>query len=123
MRLGSRCLGSLGAALGSAVICLLAAAPAAWAQAEVDINQGVVQPLPIAIPNFGGAGQVGADIAKVVAADLERSGLFKPLDPASLPEKNPDISVPPRFDQWKPTGAQALAMGAANVSSDGRLVV
>ena len=30
----------------------------------------------------GEAGQVGADIASVIAADLERSGLFRPLDAA-----------------------------------------
>ena len=53
---------------------------AAHAQIEVDVNQGAVQPLPIAIPAFTGA--QGGDIVRVIAANLDRSGLFKPLDPA-----------------------------------------
>ena len=37
----------------------IAAAPAR-AQVEVDVNQGVLQPLPIAIPGFGGAAPGGS---------------------------------------------------------------
>jgi TolB protein len=65
---------------------------------------------------------VGSDIAKVVSADLDRSGLFHPLDPAGFPEKNLDVAVQPRFDLWKPIGAQALVIGQASVAQDGRLV-
>ena len=94
----------------------------ALAQAEVEVNQGNVQPLPIAIPGFGGAG-VGADVSRVVSQDLERSGLFRPLDPASFPEKSLDISVEPKLDAWKGAGAQALVNGLAALTGDGRLKV
>ena len=112
------------AALCLALVALGGLAPApARAQAEVDVNQGAVQPLPIAIADFPGDGQVGADIAKVISSNLDRSGLFRPLDPASFPEKNLDIGVQPRLPAWKAIGAQALVHGQATVTSDGRLRV
>ena len=54
--------------------------PGAQARAalRLDITSGRVQPMPIAIPAFAGGGaeaQAGAEIAGVISADLERSGL------------------------------------------------
>src|SRR5688500_4838815 len=51
---------------------------------KVDITQGVVSPIPIAITNFYSAdgsdqmAKMGQEISGVVSADLERSGLFRP---------------------------------------------
>ena len=104
-------------------------APAAAAPAppsgpvEVDINSANIEPLPIAITQFAGAGGVGSDIARVVTADLERSGLFRPLDPAIFIEKSIPVADQPHFDDWKAIGAQALLNGAAHVDADGRLRV
>lgn len=119
-KLHPTCLGSF-AALCLAVFALTGIAPA-QAQTEVEINQANVQPLPIAIPDFTGA-PVGADVARVMSADLERSGLFRPLDPAGFPEKSLDVNVQPKLDAWKSAGAQALVNGEAQVTSDGRLKV
>ena len=115
--------GQLFAALAVVMSVGVAAPDPARAQTEVSINQGDVQPLPIAIPDFAGAGQTGADIVKVISANLERSGLFRPLDPATFPQRNPDISVQPDFANWKTTGAQALVNGQATIAPDGRLRV
>jgi TolB protein len=115
--------GSLLAALVLATAAPAAVLEPARAQTEVDINQANVQPLPIAIPAFSGSGQVGADITQVISADLERSGLFRPLDPASFPEKNLDVNLLPRYDAWKQVGAQALVNGQAGLAADGRLTV
>ena len=65
---------------------LLPARGASPARAEVQHRRHPrqVEPMPIAIPPFPGGGedaQTGRDIAGVVSADLERSGLFRPLDP------------------------------------------
>ena len=108
-------------ATGLALAFLAAGMPAA-AQTEVDINQGNVQPLPIAIPGFGGP-SVGVDVSRVVSQDLERSGLFRPLDPATFPERGLDINVEPKLDAWKGAGAQALVNGQASAAGDGRLKV
>jgi len=58
-----------------------------------------------------------------VTGDLQRSGLFRPLDPNSFIERNLDVSVQPKFDDWKTIGAQALINGEAKVDADGKLHV
>ncbi len=104
-------------ALVLALACLLtvglAAAPAR-AEIEVNVNRGDVQPLPIAVPAFGG-GQVGADIVGVISANLQRSGLFRPVDPASFIEKDLNTALQPRFADWKQINAQALISGNVTV--------
>jgi len=103
---------------------LLALSPA-HAVLEVDITRGRVEPMPIAITSFLGASpkeqQYGADIAGVIAADLERSGLFRPLDPASFIERITDFNNPPRFGDWRIIKAQALVTGRVLAQGDGRL--
>jgi TolB protein len=85
-------------------------------------RQGTVAPIPIAIPPFvGDDPKLAADIAGVVAADLERSGLFQPMDPASYLENIRDINALPRFVDWRQIGAEALAVGRVVRGGDGRL--
>ena len=50
---------------------------------------------------------------RVVSADLQRSGLFRPLDPNSFLERNLDVAVEPHFDDWRTIGAQGLINGEA----------
>ena len=110
----------------AAVVIVFAApfAPFSPARAEIVVNvdQGATQPLPIALPVFGGP-PVAAQIQQVVAADLARSGLFRPLDLATLPAAPQDANTPPVFDAWKAVSAQALVAGAINVGADGGLTV
>jgi TolB protein len=100
----------------------LAAAPAR-AQVEVDVNQGVLQPLPIAIPAFGGAAPYGGDVVKVISDDLERSGLFKPLDPTTFTGVVTDVNLQPAFPAWKQGRAQALVEGQVSMTPEGQLRV
>ena len=106
-----------------AVIAALFWAPPATAALQVDVNQGNVQPLPIAIPDFIGDPASGANIARVVRADLERSGLFKPLDPKSYIEQIKNINAAPTFANWRVINAQGLVTGQATMQPDGRLRV
>jgi TolB protein len=115
-----RHLQTLFTALVLAVLAF-ALAPPARAAIEVNVNRGDVQPLPIALPAFGG-GPVGADIAQVISANLQRSGLFRPLDPAIFQERDLNAAVQPNFALWKQINAQALVNGQASVQ-DGHLVV
>lgn len=105
----------------------LAVALPAKAALEVRVEEGIVDPLPIAIPDFLGANPdaagMGADVAGVIRADLERSGLFRPLQPASFIEEIANINVPPRFGDWRIIQAQGLVTGQATVQPDGRLRV
>ena len=95
------------------------AAPAS-AQLRVDVTQGNIQPLPIAIPYFIGDPS-GAQIAGVVRADLDRSGLFKVLDPKSFVDQVKDINTIPNFGNWRVINAQALVTGQVQHQPDGRL--
>jgi len=93
----------------------------ARALVEIDVNKGVVEPMPIAITDFLAGNGVGAEISSIVAADLQRSGLFAPIDKGAFIEKisNPDAA--PRFDDWKVINAQALVTGRVSQEPDGRL--
>ncbi|MEO2039359.1 MAG: Tol-Pal system protein TolB, partial [Martelella sp.] len=88
---------------------------------EIDISSGNVQPLPIAITNFMSDDGLGADISGVIAADLKRSGLFKPVDSSAFIEQisNPDQT--PRFEDWQVINAEALVVGRVTREPDGRL--
>ena len=93
----------------------------ARALVEIDINQGVVEPLPVAITSFLSGDEVGSEISQVIEADLRRSGLFAPIDKGAFIEKisNPDVA--PRFEDWKVINAQALVTGRVTQEADGRL--
>ncbi len=94
----------------------------AFAALQIDVNQGNIQPLPIAIPDFNGQ-NAGQNIASVVRADLDRSGLFKPLDPRSFLETVKDVNATPNFSNWRVINAQALVTGQAVMQPNGRLRV
>jgi TolB protein len=108
-------LGAMAALPGALLL-----APAARAEIEVNVNRGDIQPLPIAIPSF--AGQTGADITGVISANLQRSGLFRPLDPASFTDRDLVFAVTPNYPAWKQINAQALVYGQSTLVG-GRLNV
>ena len=97
----------------------------ASAQLSIRIEEGNLEPLPIAIPDFVGAtpqeATIGRDVAQVIASNLDRSGLVRPLDQRSYIEKVTDINVAPRFGDWRIVQAQALVTGQVAVQADGRL--
>ena len=102
----------------------LAASSPARAVVELNITQGTIQPLPIAIADFAGDGsidpQTAREISTVVANDLRGSGLFMPIDQAAFIEKDVGTDSVPRFDDWRVVNAQALVVGRIG-AADGRL--
>jgi TolB protein len=88
---------------------------AAQAQLEIDITKGNLEPTPIAVPDFisqSEAGRdLGAQVAEVIRADLERSGLFRSLDPASFLEVQTNIDYEPTYADWRVIKAEALVSG------------
>lgn len=107
-------------------VFFVAAFPA-HAELKIDITRGVVEPMPIAITPFHGAGpseeRFGAEIAEVVAKDLERSGLFSPIDSNAFIQTGESLNVLPRFGDWRIISAQALVQGRVTKTDDGRLRV
>ena len=126
-----------GQAIGSSMIAVIAGAVAlifaglvpAHAVLKVDITRGNVDPLPIAITPLQGppgddrAQRIGGDVAKVIIADLERSGLFRSIDPAAFIDQPSYSRIRPRFGDWRSINAQALLTGKAALRHDGRLRV
>ena len=104
-------------------LALLLMPSVAMAALKIDITQGNVEPLPIAVLDFAGDGAVGKDLAGVIVADLERSGLFRPVEREAFIERNIGVNVRPRFGDWRVINALALVTGRAVQHSDGRLLV
>src|ERR1700756_2449701 len=112
-------IGGAGAAAGLLLPSL------AGAQTRLQITEGNVAPLPIAIPNFVAGtpadGDVGMGVAQVITNNLKRSGLFAPIDQAAFIEKISNIDTAPQFQSWKTINAQALVTGRMTRQPDGRL--
>jgi TolB protein len=114
-----------------ALLCALVSKPV-YAVLEVDITRGNSQPLPIAITPFlsdsvqttpyGTTEKIGADIAKIIAANLDRSGLFRSIDPKAFTTTPTALTNDaPEFAAWRSVAAQALLTGKINVGPDGLL--
>ena len=110
-----------------AALFTIFSAPQAKAALEIDITQGNLEPMPIAVPDFIGGSpteqSIGKDVVGVVRANLARSALFRPIEQTAYIQKITDINVPPRYADWKIIKAQALVTGRAIQDGPGRLKV
>jgi TolB protein len=102
--------------------------PAAGGQsAVIDVSRARTAPIPIALPDLGGSdgasAQLGQQIAGVISADLARSGLFRLIDKAAFIQASTAPSAAPNFQNWRPTGAQALVTGSVQILGGGQVRV
>ena len=108
-------------------LAILGAAASARAELRVDITRGHVEPLPIALVDLAGANEADADVGRqiteVITRNLERSGLFRPIDPAAFIIEPGGMTVRPRFQDWRIINAQALVTGRVVPGDPGRLTV
>jgi TolB protein len=97
----------------------------ALATVQVQITQGNVQAMPIAIPDFlagpGAEGDMPHNITQIITSNLSRSGLFAPIDQAAYIEKITNSDSVPRFPDWQAIKAQALLVGKIARQPDGRI--
>ena len=126
--IGRRGLIAGSAALLATPLPLLAQpAPQGAQSAVIDVDRARAAPIPIAIPDLGGAdgpsAQLGRDIAGVITNDLARSGLFRTVAPAAFIQSGPPDSAMPNFQNWRPTGAQALVTGRVESQGGGSVRV
>ena len=109
-----------------ALYCLCFAG-AANAQLSIDITKSEFDPIRIAVTDFQSddvrTQQIAEDIAGVIRANLERSGLFDVLEPAGFIGTAPDIRYQPTFADWRVIKAQGLVVGRIVRQSDSRLSV
>ncbi|KPU83028.1 translocation protein TolB, partial [Marinosulfonomonas sp. PRT-SC04] len=115
--------------VASAVALLLTvAAPivtASDAQSEplrIEITDGVVAPLPYAVPDFvaenAAASTLARQISRVVAADLSGTGLFREIPKAAYISSITNFNSPVQYADWKAINAQALIVGAVHVNGN-----
>jgi TolB protein len=113
-------------ALALGIVGLTVPTRFAAGQARITINPGGdFQPVPIAIPRFiagtPGDGDTANGVTQVVAANLQRSGLFNVIDPAAYTETISSVDAVPTFQSWRVVNAQSLVVGAITKQNDGRL--
>ena len=94
---------------------------------RIEITEGVIEPLPYAIPDFvaetQAAEQFAAEISRVVAADLTGTGLFREISREAHISRVSSFGAPVQFADWKAINAQALITGAVSADASGRIVV
>lgn len=99
----------------------------AHADLNIDLRNPGVKPLPIAIPDFGGATpdvqDVGRNMSSVITSNLKKSGLFRPLDPRSFIQSGAAAAQSPNFGEWRAVNAEALATGMLSKMPDGKIRV
>jgi TolB protein len=113
-----------GVALGLALAAGIA--PQANAELVLKFDQGVIEPMPFAVPNFvaenGDAGEYAANISRVIASDLVGTGLFREIPAEAHISSVTSFDAPVAYADWKAINAQALITGSVSASGD-RIVV
>ncbi|MEL7490770.1 MAG: Tol-Pal system beta propeller repeat protein TolB [Pseudomonadota bacterium] len=118
---------SLQIIVGVLIAVMAVSAPGAEARVRIDITQGNVDPMPVAVPNFlardDQIANLGRDITGVVMSDLDRSGLFAVIDQRAYIENLDTVNVRPKFADWRLINAQVLVVGEVTELGDGRIEV
>ncbi len=98
--------------------------PPLWARAElvIEITEGVEGALPIAVVPFRWEGDPTRpppqSVAEIVAADLHRSGYFKPLPPVEMPAR-PATTAEVDFRDWRALKQDHLVIGRIEPNGPG----
>ena len=85
---------------------------------RIEITDGVIEPMAIAISPFIGEGDLVAEVQAVVAADLTGTGLFRAIDSAAFLETRSRFDAPVDYESWKAINAQALVTGDVAAAED-----
>ncbi|WP_083947548.1 Tol-Pal system beta propeller repeat protein TolB [Phaeovulum vinaykumarii] len=93
---------------------------------RIEITEGVIEPLPFALPTFvaedAGAARYAAELSQVIAADLSNTGLFREIPPSAHIARVDRFDAPVAYADWKAINAQALIVGSVS-SGGGRITV
>ncbi len=92
----------------------------ALAQFRVEISGMGATQIPLAIGPFRDESRSPQPLSRIIKADLERSGLFRPIDASA--HRLDEMSRPALTD-WRTKGADALLAGSVLPLADGRFDV
>lgn len=116
----------LGAALGFAALPHGGALAQSEGPLRIEITEGVIEPLPFALPTFeaeaGDAAGLASQISQVVSDDLAGTGLFREIPAEAFISRVDSFAAPVQYADWKAINAQALITGAVAVQG-GKLTV
>lgn len=108
-------------------VILLLIGRVAFADLKVEVTQGTVNPLPIALLSFEGSDKETQDIAKditgVIQNDLQSTGLFEFVPQASFIQTILSLDMTPRYQDWKIIKAESLINGHVQSLGDGMMSV
>lgn len=114
-----------------AAACLAALGPAHAQERSgplrIEITEGVIEPLPFAVPQFvaetPAAAGMAEQLTRVIAEDLVGTGLFREIPQSAHIAAINSFEAPISYADWKAINAQALITGSVGQGSDGRLTV
>jgi TolB protein len=93
---------------------------------RIEITEGVIEPLPFAVPTFiaenSAGSQFAAGLSQVVAANLTNTGLFREIPATAHIARISSFDAPVQYADWRAVNTQALIIGAVEVSG-GRMTV
>ena len=85
---------------------------------RIEITDGVIEPLPFAVPTFvaesSDAAAMAEQLTRVIADDLTGTGLFREVPREAFISTVTSFSSPVQFADWKAINTQALITGAVS---------
>jgi len=110
---GTRIMPKLAKRLAPAMALAWLLAGPASAELTIRITEGAGKQTPVAVVPFGFQGDTSQevlDVAKVIAADLARSGRFAPISEGDMLQR-PTTGAEIDFDDWSILGVEAVVVG------------
>ncbi|MFV2051685.1 Tol-Pal system beta propeller repeat protein TolB [Aliiroseovarius sp. YM-037] len=127
MTLTQRLTSALALTLAFCLSAVIATAQESRGPLRIEITEGVIEPLPFAVPNFvpetEGSAEIAQQISRVVASDLAGTGLFREIGSEAFISNISSFDAPVQYPDWRAINAQALITGAVSVSSSGQVNV
>jgi TolB protein len=103
-----------------AAAALAVSAVPARAALTIEIVGSGANQIPVSIVPFASEAGLPQSLTGIVSADLQRSGLFKMIDPAGMQPHEP---AEVNYQAWRGRGAEALVIGSVVRRPDGRMEV
>ena len=89
---------------------------------EIDITEGKIEPLPIAVTKFNYEKNNEEDysikIVKIISNNLNNTGLFKLLSSESFLQSENEVFFQPLFSDWRLIDANFLVSGKVKIENN-----
>ncbi len=99
-----------------AACAVFSACTVAKADLNIDLTGSGNNQIPVAIADFSGDAGAARTVTSVIRSDLERSGMFRLIEPGMSLDENSPVD----FGAIKSRGADAIVAGSTNVAPDRR---